>query len=197
MTLLKFLILFILFITGCQPPMAHHESTGGLVICFGDSLTAGYGAAKGHDYPSYLRAKVKSRVFNLGMRGDNSNSALSRLESDVLMFNPKLVIITMGANDYMTGTPKERVLANMMKIIERIKARGATVVWAEVQMGALSDPYIPDFRALADYEHILLIPNILGGIIDHPEYKHDPIHPNDEGYKIMADRIYQKIKGLL
>jgi len=71
------------------------------------------------------------------------------------------------------------------------------VVWAEVKMGILGDPYIDDFSALANREKILLIPNILNGIIDNPQYKHDQIHPNDEGYKIMAERIYQKIKGLI
>ena len=183
--------------TGCQHPIAHHDSADTTIICFGDSLTAGYGASVGHDYPAYLRAKLKLRVLNFGRSGDNANSALQRLDSDVLMYNPKLVIMTLGANDYMGRTPKEQVLAYMMHIIERIKSSGAKVVWAEVQMGALSDPYIKDFRGLAKYEHIVLIPDILGGISDQPKYMYDYIHPNDADYKIMAERIYQKVKGLV
>ena len=71
------------------------------------------------------------------------------------------------------------------------------VVWVEVKVGVLGDPYIHDFKLLADQEHILLIADILNGIIDRPQYKSDQIHPNDEGYQVMADRIYQQIKGYL
>lgn len=197
MTQLKFFILIILFMTGCQQQIANRDSKGAAVVCFGDSLTAGYGAVQGHDYPSLLREKISLPVINAGVSGDTTGDALQRLDKDVLTHDTKLVIITLGANDYFKGIPKKETLANMVKIIERIKGHGAMVVWAEVQMGVLGDPYIDDFTSLANQEHILLIPNILGGIIDNPQYKYDQVHPNDEGYKIMAERIYQKIKVLL
>ena len=193
----KLLIAFIFFLTGCQSPIANRDSTGTTVVCFGDSLTAGFGAAIGHDYPSFLSEKISLPIINTGVTGNTTADALKRLDKDVLRHNSKLVIITLGANDYFHGMPLEETLANLKKIIERIKEHGAMVVFAEVQMGVLGDPYIDDFTSLARREHILLIPNILSGIIDNPQYKHDNIHPNDEGYKIMADRIYQHVKGLL
>jgi acyl-CoA thioesterase I len=193
----KFFIFFVFFITGCQQPMANLESTGTTIVCFGDSLTAGQGATIGHDYPSLLRQKMNLPVINAGVSGNTTRDALQRLDRDVLAHNPKLVVITLGANDSLQQIPLAETLANMEKIIKRIKVRGAMVVWAEVQVGILGDPYIDDFKALARREHILLIPNILDGIFDKPQYKYDQIHPNAEGYKIMADRIYQNIKGLL
>jgi acyl-CoA thioesterase I len=193
----KFSILLIFFMTGCQQPMANLNSTGTTVVCFGDSLTAGYGATSGHDYPSYLREKINLPVINAGISGNKTGDALQRLDRDVLSHNPKLVIIILGANDSFQQVPEAETVANMEKIIERIKEHGAMVVWAEVQMGVLGDPDIDNFTALAHREHILLIPNILSGIIDKPQYKYDQIHPNSEGYKIIADRIYQNIKGLL
>jgi len=193
----KFLIILMLFMTGCQQPIANRDSIGTTVVCFGDSLTAGYGASAGHDYPSLLGQKINLPVINAGVSGNTTADALQRLDSDVLTHNPKIVIITLGGNDYFHQMPEADTLANMEKIMERIKEHGAMVVWAEVQVGILGDPYIDDFRALANREHILLIPNILTGIIDRPEYKYDQIHPNDEGYKVMSDRIYQHIKGLL
>ena len=185
--------------TGCQhqDTIANRNSTGSSVVCFGDSLTAGYGAAPGHDYPALLSQKIDLPVFNAGVSGNTTSDALLRLDRDVLTHNPKLVIITLGANDYFHGMYKGETIANMEKIIERIKEHGAMVAWAEVQMGVMGDPDIDDFKAMADREHILLIPNILGGIIANPQLMHDKIHPNDEGYKIMADKIYQHIKGLL
>jgi lysophospholipase L1-like esterase len=193
----RYLILFIFFMTGCQQQIANRNSTGTSVVCFGDSLTAGYGAAAGHDYPTLLSQKINLPVFNAGVSGNTTADALPRLDKDVLAHHPKLVIITLGANDYFHGRPEEETIANMEKIIERIKENGAMVVWAEVQMGVLGDPDIDDFKAMANREHILLIPNILGGIIAHPQLMYDQIHPNAEGYKIMADKIYQHIKDLL
>ncbi|MDE1921496.1 MAG: arylesterase [Candidatus Omnitrophica bacterium] len=193
----KFFIIFLLVMAGCQQPVANRNSTGTTVVCFGDSLTAGYGATAGHAYPSLLAQKISLPVINAGVSGNTTADALARLDRDVLSHNPKMVIITLGANDYFQGKPEKETLANMKEIIDRIKARGAMVVWAEVKMGILGDPYIDDFRALAGREHILLIPNILGGIIDNPSLKYDQIHPNDEGYKIMAGRIYRHIKNLV
>jgi lysophospholipase L1-like esterase len=193
----KLLVLLILFITGCQPQIDNRASSGTTVVCFGDSLTAGYGSTAGNDYPSLLSKKISLPVINAGVTGDTTRDALLRLDHDVLAHDPKLVIITLGANDFFQGTPKKETLANMTTIIERIKKQGSMVVWAEVKMGILGDPYIDDFTALADREHIELIPDILSGIIDNPLFKYDQIHPNDIGYKMMAERIYQKIKGLI
>lgn len=183
--------------TSCQPNIANRHSTGTTVVCFGDSLTAGYGSTKGHDYPSLLRARISLPVINTGISGNTTGDALKRLDADVLKYNPRLVIITLGANDFFQGIPEEKTIANMERIIDRIEEHGAMVVWAEVQTGVLGDSYIDDFNDLANREHILLIPNILSGIIDDPQYKYDQIHPNDAGYQIMAERIYQKVKGLL
>jgi acyl-CoA thioesterase I len=182
---------------GCQQAIDNRQSTGSTVVCFGDSLTAGYGSTAGNDYPTLLSQKIDLPVIHAGVPGNTTRDALARLDTDVLAHDPKIVIIILGANDYFQGMHKDETLANMTKIIERIKKYGAMVVWAEVQMGVLGDPYIEDFRALAKKEHVLLIPNILNGILDNPYYKSDQIHPNDKGYKVMAEHIYQQIKGLL
>ena len=175
----------------------NRDSQGTTIVCFGDSLTAGFGAETGNDYPSVLRSKVDLPVINTGVSGDTTGDALARLETDVLQHNPRVVIITLGANDFFHGMAKEETLKNMGTILSRIQARGAMVVWAAVKMGLMGDKYQDDFKKLARQKHILLIPNILQGILFDPRYKFDQIHPNSEGYKLMAERIYQKIKPLL
>ncbi len=194
---LVLLLLCVLLMTSCQQSIDNRQSTGTTVVCFGDSLTAGYGSSPGHDYPTLLSKKISYPVIHAGVPGNTTRDALQRLKTDVLAHDPKLVIITLGGNDFFQGMHKEETLANMTAIIERIKAQGAMVVWVEVKVGVLGDPYIHDFKLLADQEHILLIADILNGIIDRPQYKSDQIHPNDEGYQVMADRIYQQIKGYL
>ena len=73
---------------GCGPSpysrVTNLESRGSSVIAFGDSLTAGYGASAGEDYPSRLTAMSGVPVVNAGRSGDTTESALARIENDVL-----------------------------------------------------------------------------------------------------------------
>ena len=190
-------ILALVFLCGCEAQVADRDPKGGPIVCFGDSLTAGFGADEGRDYPSVLRSKLDLPVINAGVSGDTTADGLRRLERDVLQQDPKIVIITLGGNDFMRGVPREEILRNMGTIIDRIQEHGAMVVWAEERIGLLGDAYIGDFKKLAHQKHVLLIPDVLHGIFFDPRYKSDRIHPNSEGYRIMAERIYKHIKPLL
>ena len=191
------LVFGMLLILGCGKPIANINSKGNSIVCFGDSLTAGYGADEGQDYPSFLRQKVKLKVYNAGVSGDTTADGLVRLEQDALDKNPKIVIITLGANDFLHRVPKEQILKNMENIIDRIQKQGAMVVWATVKTGFFTDAYERDFKQLATRKHILLIADILKDIMYEPHYKYDQIHPNGAGYKFMADRIYLAIKPFI
>jgi acyl-CoA thioesterase-1 len=83
------------------------------MVCFGDSLTAGYDESTGQDdkvnsYPAYLQAKLKAEgvdipMVNAGVSGNTSAQGFSRLQTDVVNHNPRSVIINFGANDFMQG----------------------------------------------------------------------------------------------
>jgi lysophospholipase L1-like esterase len=78
-----------------------------LLVCFGDSLTAGYGASvpdqddAAKAYPAYLEKKLTIPVHNAGVSGDTSEDGLARIEKDILSKNPRIVIIEFGANDIL------------------------------------------------------------------------------------------------
>ena len=57
--------------------------------------------------------------------------------------------------------------------------------------------YDEKYEQLADDTGALLVPDILGGIMDNEKLMHDTIHPNAAGYEIMADKFYQAIKTYL
>ena len=187
----------VFFLCGCEARIAHRDSQGTTIVCFGDSLTAGYGAEKGKDYPSVLRDQVDLPVVNAGVSGDTTAGALGRLDSDVLSRDPKIVIITLGGNDFLYKVPKDETLKNMGEIVDRIQSRGAMVVLAAVQTGLWGDAYAEDYKKLGRQKRFVVIPNVLQGILFNPRYKYDQIHPNSEGYRIMAERIYRKIKPFL
>ena len=79
-----------------------------------------------------------------------------------------------------------------------LAAYGAREQGARVIIGGLSIPFRDrgfgkGFRNLADETDATLIPNILEGIMGNRKLMSDPIHPNDAGYKIMAERFYKAI----
>src|SRR5688500_13687859 len=70
-------------------------SAGSSIVSFGDSLTAGFGAGPGEDYPSELSKRLGIAVMNAGVSGDTTESALARLD-EVLATKPRMVIVGLG-----------------------------------------------------------------------------------------------------
>lgn len=165
------------------------ESQGSEIIAFGDSLTAGYGAGEGDDYPSKLQAMTGVAVRNAGVSGDTTESALARLEDDVLNGDPRVVIVGLGGNDYLRSVPIDTTEANLRTIIQQIQLRGAMVVLLGFRFPSLTANYEAMYERVAEDEGALLVPDLLDGIMGNPSLKSDAIHPNAEGYEKMAERI--------
>ena len=106
MKIKKYLIAAVvaLFLFGCSSTDDEPER-GAKIVCFGNSLTEGYGAGTEENpidtsksYPHYLAEKVNIPVINLGVSGATSADAVKRI-GDVLSHNPTVVFIEFGAND--------------------------------------------------------------------------------------------------
>jgi len=177
-------------------PEKTSDIAGQTIICFGDSLTSGTGAGREMDYPSQLSRMIAGPVINAGVSGDTTAHALKRLERDVLSKSPDIVLITLGGNDLKNGVARDAAFENLKAIVDSIQITGARVV-----VGGLSFP-IRDrgfgraYQELADETGAVLIPNILEGIMGNRKLMSDPIHPNDAGYKIIAERFYEAILQL-
>jgi lysophospholipase L1-like esterase len=164
-------------------------SRGSNIIAFGDSLTAGYGAAAGEDYPAGLSKLIGSEVRNAGVSGDTTEAALARLDGDVLSRDPRIVIIGLGGNDYLRGVAISSTEANLRTIIRKIQDAGAMVVVLGFRFPSLSANYGAMYARVAQEERSLLVPDLLDGILGNAALKSDEIHPNARGYQLMAERV--------
>jgi lysophospholipase L1-like esterase len=173
------------------------NSKGKNIICFGDSLTFGYGAASGADYPSALAKMVDRPVINAGVDADTTAEALKRLESDVLSRDPFLVIVEFGGNDFLRQVPQETTIKNIKEIVEKIQAKGAMVAIVDISAGFFMRDYRLAFYNLSREIGAIFIPSILNNIITNPSMKSDFLHPNNNGYRIIADTVYRAIKPYL
>jgi acyl-CoA thioesterase-1 len=173
------------------------RSAGQTIVCFGDSLTEGVGAGQGEDYPSVLSRLIAAPVVNAGHRGDTTATALERLASDVLDKNPRLVIVLLGGNDFLRQVSIGDTRKNLEAIVPRIQERGAMVVITGMKLGLFTDEYGAMMKDIAEKFGALLVPQVTKGILTDSKLKSDPIHPNGAGYRLIAERIAEKVRPLL
>jgi len=186
--------LFAILLSACvKREIKNLNSQGKNIICFGDSITFGYGANPGEDYPTALAKMVTLPVINAGIDGDTTTEALPRLGSDVLERDPLLVIVEFSGNDFLRKIPKEVTVANIQEMVEKIQAQGAMVAIADISAGMFLREYRSALAKLARTKDAIFIPAILSGIITNPSMKSDFFHPNANGYQMIAGRIQRAI----
>ena len=168
--------------------VANLDSPGTSIVAFGDSLTAGYGAGAGEDYPSRLAATLNTPIVNAGVSGDTTETALARID-DVLAKNPRIVIVGLGGNDFLRKVPIESTRQNLESIVRRLQAKGAMVVLLGFEFPTFGPDYGDLYEEVADEQRCLLVPDLLDGILSDPKLKSDEIHPNAAGYALMAERV--------
>ncbi len=176
--------------------VANVASAGSAVIGFGDSLTAGFGAGPGEDYPSELSRRIGITVVNAGVSGDTTESALARLD-EVLAARPRMVIVGLGGNDYLRGVAIGTTEANLRTIVRRIQSGGAMVVLLGFSFPSMNANYAAMYERIAKDERCLFVPGVLKGILTDRTLKSDEIHPNARGYALMAERIATPVAKLL
>ncbi len=173
------------------------RSPGDTIICFGDSLTEGVGAGSGEDYPTVLSRDLGMPIINAGLSGDTTAQALARFSDALSSKNPRLIIVLLGGNDFLRQLPRQETRKNLEEIVRRAQASGAMVAIAGLRLGLFTDEYAAIFEEIAQEFGALYIPGVMKGILSDAKLRSDPIHPNGNGYRLLAERIGEKIKPLL
>ncbi len=176
--------------------IANYPSAGTDIVAFGDSLVYGTGSTEGNDFVSLLSQKIGQPIVNLGVPGNTTADGLARLDQ-LDQYNPKVVILLLGGNDYLKHVPADETFANLGEIIKRIQSRGSIVLLLGIKGGVLGDPFAARFRDLRDEYNTAYVSDVLDGLITKREFMSDAIHPNDAGYVRIAGRIYPVLSELL
>ncbi len=188
----------VIALTGCvKKEIKNIDSKGKNIICFGDSITFGYGANLGEDYPAALAKMVSIPVINAGIDGDTTSEALKRFKADALDRDPLLVIIEFAGNDFLRKIPKQTTVNNIREMVERSQGKGAMVALVDISAGMFMKEYRIAFYNIAKEKETIFIPSVLSGIITNPSMKSDFLHPNAAGYKLFAQRIHRAITPYL
>ena len=166
-------------------------------VAFGDSLTEGYGANSGADYPTRLSKLLDVPIQNLGLSGENSADGLKRITA-VEALEPRVVLLCFGGNDVLQSVPRAQMFANIGAMIDRLHERGTFVVLIGIRGPSLvGDANAKGFKQLAKEKKVMHVPNILDGILSQPSLMSDYVHPNDAGYAKIAERLEKALRPLL
>ena len=180
------------------------------VACLGDSIT------ELTKYPDELQLRLgpSYKVGSFGVSGatillNTDRPYLNQTAfQDAKNFLPNIVVIMLGTNDarlniFMNSQSLE---ADFKLLVEEVQAFPSNPkIWVAIPppifnntLGLLSqnlvDGVIPCLQQVANESGLSTI-NIYAELANHFEYFPDGVHPNDEGAKLIAEKIYEAINN--
>ena len=188
-----------------QPAAAKDDRP--VIVAFGDSLTAGYGAPAGKSYPDYLQRDLNARgyryhVVNAGISGNTTKDGVSRLPQ-ILAMHPVVAIVAFGGNDGLRGIPITDTENNLNTIVSTLRKAHIKII-----LGGITLPpnygraYISKFDAiyakLARAYHVPLLPFMLENVYGVPgDMQSDDTHATAKGNKQVAKNFLPLLLPML
>lgn len=179
---------------------AEMTETAPVIVMLGDSLTAGFDLPASAALPAVLQREfdergVPARFINAGVSGDTTADGLNRYEWSVEGTNADLLVVALGANDFLGELPPEIPRRNLAAILARAKEQNLPV--ALVGVSIPNEPqdereaaYAAIYPQLAAEFGVPYFPDMMGPIAGQPELlMRDGVHPTAEGVEAMAGVI--------
>jgi lysophospholipase L1-like esterase len=187
-------------------------------MAFGNSITAG---EPGSNYPAMLQTMLTARyaaqapvirVINRGVGGERSPDGADRLPEELADVRPDAVLIEEGVNDIFGGTDSRVpiIIEALEDMIRKVRRRPNVAVLLATLLptrqgspkGDNAFPLVPEvnrrIRDLAVRQNVVLVDLYegFGGSAD-PYIGPDGLHPNEQGYRKMAEIFFDRIRATL
>lgn len=183
----------------------------------GDSITHGGGAISVppstvvYNWQNYCKFPVK----NLGKSGDTTEKMLNRFERDILAFNPEVLFILAGVNDYRSDILGWDSVRNLEEIRDKCESYGITPVFITPtplnpalidKVNFVNHPpydwqeqrkYICDW--IRQQEHFIDIENALSDANGNlrADLTVDGLHPDAEGKQMIGRAVETWLENYL
>ena len=185
----------------------HAATPAGTLVCFGDSITAGYGLDASQSYPAALqpllaRRGYDYRVVNQGISGNTTKDAVARVNS-IVALHPDVVLVEFGGNDGLRGLPLDATRKNLDSVLTTLQAAKIRILLVGITLPPnYGAEYIQSFNAVyrdaASKHHVPLMPMLYNGIYTLPgTIQEDGIHPTAKGSKLIAEHLVPLLLPLL
>ena len=178
-----------------------------LLVCYGDSITAGYGLQAGQSFPDALqkdldRLGYRYAINNQGTSGATTKDAVAGLRS-ILLLHPEIVIVEFGGNDGLRGLPLSETRRNLDQVLTALESAHIKILLAGITLPPnYGQEYILQFdqlfRDLAAKHHTVFVPMIYKDLVHVPgTIQPDGIHPTAKGSDIIARTLLPVLRPLL
>ncbi len=181
--------LMLLSACGGSVPALPRLAPDDVILAFGDSLTYGTGAERQESYPAVLSQLIGRQVINAGQPGELSEAGLKRLSGVLDRHQPALLVLCHGGNDLLRRKPSAQAEENLRQMVFMAKARGIPVVLVGVPPPGLWLSAADYYEKIATDMRIPYQGEVLPEILGENGLKSDMVHPNRDGYRIMAESI--------
>lgn len=179
-----------------EATITNYPPEGATIVAVGDSLVEGVGSSNGGGFISDLEERLGVPIANYGVQGETSADVLARID-DVIETDPDVVILLVGGNDVLQLVKPEYTFANIREIVERLQDSGAVVIVLGIRGGIHNRVYQEEFESLSEELGTYYVSDVLEDIFARPNLMSDFLHPNDEGYERIADRVEPILEGLV
>ena len=139
---------------GSLPRIARKLAAGEpvIIVAFGSSSTAGYGASSAaFSYPNRLADQLRRKypeadisVLNQGVGGEDGPQMIARLQKSVIDNHPDLVIWQIGTNTVVRGGDIDGTAGIIESGVQRLKETGADIVLVDPQYAPALTAKEPD-----------------------------------------------------
>jgi acyl-CoA thioesterase I len=190
------------------PPRAHADATAPVLLVVGDSISAGYGLAKGSGWVDLLARRIEAqklswRVVNASISGDTTAGGRARLAGLLTQHKPAIVIVELGGNDGLRGGNLRSTKDNLDAMVATIRKSGAQAVVVGMKLPPnYGAAYTREFEALygdvAKSNHVPLVPFLFSGIGESDEwFQPDRVHPTAAAQAKLLDNVWPVLSPLL
>lgn len=196
-------VLFIL----CLLVASTAAQAAGAILVFGDSLSAGYGIRSDQSWPSLLDLRLKQQrldynVANLSISGETTAGGRARFDEAIRLYQPRVVIIALGANDGLRGLPLLQMRGNLDAMISSAQAAGAKILLIGMRMppnfGPYANAFQDSFQTIARQRKVALLPFLLEPVATQPAlFQADQLHPTAAAQPLLLDHVWSSLKPLL
>ena len=185
----------------CLLALSSLSASARTLLIVGDSISAGWGVELEQGWVSLLQQRLAERemaaaVVNASVSGETSSGGLARLPALLEAHQPDLLMIELGGNDGLRGTPLATMQQNLSQMIELGQAAGADVLLLGMRIPPNYGPrYTQGFEQvfvdLAAQYRVPLMPFFLEGVAGDPALMQDDgIHPRAEAQSQLLENAW-------
>jgi acyl-CoA thioesterase-1 len=202
------IILFLLLSLSLPQAQARENSSSEqyTILIMGDSISAGFGIDKQKGWVALLEQKLTKEsthqytIINASISGETSSGGANRITKLLKQHQPNLVIIELGGNDGLRGSPIKLIKQNLSYMVQQSKLSSSDVLLLGMRIPpnygqTYSQMFADQYPQLASKHNIALVPFLLKGIAGVAGMMQaDGIHPTEPAQMIMLKWVYEGIK---